>query len=356
MPPPDRRPRLAFSWSGLPQYAAWLMRAAIGAHGARCTVVGTRPGVPIDGMEEVLGQSIAWVDKDAAPTWQELGEPVPEVFVQSGWAAPAFNALGREVRAAGGSVILLADFCWRGDFRQRVLGPIGYRLRHRAAFDGVLVAGASGVRVARYFGVPPARIRIGMLGAEHGIFAGGGPLAARPPEFLFVGRMIELKAVRQLADAFIRVAATRPEIVLRLCGSGPLAEALPRHPRIVVESFVQPRDLVARYRQARFLVLPSFRDAWGLVVHEAALSGCALILSDAVGSIDDLATAANALRVRPGDVASLADALDRAAGWDAARLDRAEAESRRLAAQFGPERFAVELLGLVEIVRRVRRT
>jgi glycosyltransferase involved in cell wall biosynthesis len=111
---------------------------------------------------------------------------------------------------------------------------------------------------------------------------------------------------------------------------------------------VQPEQLAGRFRQARFFVLPSRWEAWGLVVHEAALSGCGLVLSDHIGSAEDLATPANALRFRAGDVADLARALEAAAQFDAARLAAAEAESRRLAGQFGPARFGAEAAGLVQ--------
>ncbi len=95
-------------------------------------------------------------------------------------------------------------------------------------------------------------------------------------------------------------------------------------------------------------MLPSLVEAWGLVVHEAALSGCALILSDRIGSADDLATAKNAIRFRAGSENGLAKALCEAANRDAQWLTAAGLESRRLARQFGPDRFAREATTLVE--------
>ena len=109
---------IAFSWNGLPQYAARLIRAAIDRLGEPCVVVGSRPSVPVEGMERVLGQPVHWVDATRPVAWGDLGVAVPGIFVQSGWSYPAFSALGREVKAAGGQIIGLSDANWRGDFRQ----------------------------------------------------------------------------------------------------------------------------------------------------------------------------------------------------------------------------------------------
>ena len=123
---------------------------------------------------------------------------------------------------------------------------------------------------------------------------------------------------------------------------------IPETENIFVEDFVQPEQLVERFRQARFLVLPSLFEAWGLVVHEAALCGCGLVLSDRVGSADDLATPINGVVFKAGDGDDLLRALQQAAAFDDARLCAAEAELRRLAQAFGPDRFGREVAALID--------
>ena len=46
--------RIAFSWNGLPQYAARLIGKAAQRLGEDCAVIGSRPDVPVEGMEKVL--------------------------------------------------------------------------------------------------------------------------------------------------------------------------------------------------------------------------------------------------------------------------------------------------------------
>ncbi|GAC1577329.1 MAG: hypothetical protein NVS3B5_09390 [Sphingomicrobium sp.] len=332
--------RVAFSWNGLPQYAARLIRAAIERIGHDCAVIGSRPSVPVEGMEEVLGQRVHWVDATKPITWRELGLDVPEVFIQSGWSFRAFSTLGREAKARGACIIGLSDANWRGDFRQVVLAPLAFRVQHKAHFDAMIVPGEQGSRLMRYFGMPGNCVLEGMYGADPTLFRGGGPLQARPKTFLFVGQFIARKDVLGLARAFLRFSELQPGWSLRLIGSGVQRDLIPLDARILVDDFVQPEALAACYRQARFFVLPSRSEAWGLVVHEAALCGCALILSDAVASASDLAESTNAVRFRAGDEGDLVRALFEASKRDAEWLGQAEIRSRAVAGQFGPDRFS----------------
>ena len=339
---------IGLSWYGLPQFASRLFRRTSEVLDEPCVVVGSRPFVPVEGMERALGIPIHWVDGERPIGWRDIGLDVPRVFVQSGWAYPSLSALGREVKAAGGKVIGLSDANWRGDLRQLVLGPLGFRLKHRAHFDAMLVPGREGVRLMRWFGIPAERIRVGMLGADPALFSGGPPLAARSKTFLFVGQFIARKDVLGLTDAFLEFAKDHPDWCLHLVGGGEQQDSIPQDPCIRVEAFVQPEELAQRFHSARFFVLPSVFEAWGVVAHEAALSGCGLVLSDCVGSAEDLCTPTNGVRFKARRKGDLVRALTESAAFDETRLTAAEAESRRLAAQFSPDRFAHEVANLIQ--------
>ena len=324
---------IAFSWHGLPQYAARQLAAASSELGQDCPVVGSRAQVPTQGVEAALGRPVHWVEATHPTTWRKLGLDVPRIFFQSGWAYPAFNALGDEVRAAGGKVCLLMDNNWRGGLRQW-LGAPWYRLCQRRKFAAILVPGKSGRRLARWYGMPDEAIFEGMYGADPQLFFNGPPLANRPKRIIFVGQYIERKGCVPLARAFASVAHLLPGWELWMYGSGPLQSAIPAHPQIKVNGFIQPEQLGALYRDARIFALPSNSEAWGLVVHEAALSGCQLLLSATVGAAPDFATDANARTFRPGDEADLASAAAQSASVDAAR-------------SHGPAEFARQVSAIV---------
>ncbi len=307
-------------------------------------MVGSRAQVPIQGVESALGQPVFWVEPSRPTTWAALGLPVPRVFFQSGWAYPAFNSLGDEVRSAGGKVCLLMDNNWRGNFRQ-MLGAPWFRLFQRHKFDAVLVPGRSGRRLASWYGMPDEKIFEGMYGADPRLFFNGPPLDERPKRIIFVGQYIERKGCMPLARAFASVAHLLPGWELCMYGSGPLQSAIPPHPQIKVHGFVQPEKLGALYRGARIFALPSRSEAWGLVVHEAALSGCQLLLSAAIGAAPDFATADNSGTFRPGDEEGMASAIVRLA--QSADLRASQASSVAAATSHGPSVFAARVHDII---------
>ena len=328
---------IAFSWNGLPQYAARQLAAARQELGQPFPVIGSRPAVPVGGIEEALGWPAYWVEAARPVTWKHLGLSVPKVFFQSGWAYPAFNALGDEVREDGGKVCLLMDNNWRGDLRQMV-GALWFRAFQRRKFAAVLVPGKSGRRLARWYGMPDEKIFEGMYGADPRLFFNGPPLSERPKRIIFVGQYIERKGCVPLARAFASVAHLLPGWELCMYGSGPLQSAIPRHPQIKVYGFIQPEQLGALYRDARIFALPSQSEAWGLVVHEAVLSGCQLLLSEAIGSDPDFASTENSRSFSPGDESGMASAMLELAQFEA--LGSAQAASVVAATSHGPSIFA----------------
>ena len=110
---------IAISWHGLPQYAARMIKVFCDQSKEEIQVIGTRPLVPIRGMEEALARPILWIDETRERmSWADLGLKVPDVFVQAGWTFRPFVSLGRAVKTNGGKVIGLCDNCYRGDLRQ----------------------------------------------------------------------------------------------------------------------------------------------------------------------------------------------------------------------------------------------
>jgi glycosyltransferase involved in cell wall biosynthesis len=342
---------IAVTCVGMADYMARCIRRLIEDFDGHVEVVATRPNVPIEGMEQSLGQPVHWIDgQQEGVSWAGLGLARPDILLQGGYYLPSFRSLAKDVRAGGGKVVLGSDNNWQGTIRHRFVEPLRHALLLRNEFDGVMTTGRSGIRYSLAMGYPADRIALGLYGADPVLFNGGPPLAARPKIFLFVGQLIERKNVLGAARAFLRVACDHPDWMLQVCGSGPLRDAVARHPTIHMLGFVQPPQLAKMMRGARCLVLPSLEEHWGVVVHEAALSGCALALSSAVGAADDFAREDNAVLFPLGDDVAIERALREVLTWDDARWAQAEARSRELGAEFGPHRFSSQLRRLVSLL------
>lgn len=353
---------IGFAWPELPEYAAHCIRAVGKARSIAPTVIATRPKVPLKHVEDALGWPPYWLEQDmtskikgntnAKVTWSSLGLEIPDIFFVGGYATPAFNGLADEARAAGSAVIVMVDNNMPPPSVSRLGRSLYHRMFRRRRYDGIFVPGKSGRKLARSWGYSDEDITEGLYGANPAQFSGGTALAERPKDIIFVGQFIERKNVLGLTEAFMRFADRRPEWMLTLCGSGPLCGNIPAHQHIKTIGFIQPKELANMLQEKRCLILPSRQEHWGLVVHEAALCGCALILSDAIGSAADLASQDNALICTAGKTDAIYEALEALASWNNDQWQQAEATSRQLAQRFGPEKFQHSVQTIISKVMR----
>lgn len=141
-------------------------------------------------------------------------------------------------------------------------------------------------------------------------------LSADRRRVLYCGRLIPVKRVDLLIDAFARLAEERPDWDLVIAGAGPEEEALrARTPaalrrRVVWTGFLEVDDLAAAYHACHALALPSDREPWALVVPEALAAGLPVVASDVVGAAHEMVQpGVNGRTFRAGDLTGLTDAL-----------------------------------------------
>ena len=105
-------------------------------------------------------------------------------------------------------------------------------------------------------------------------------------EFLYVGRLIEVKNVSLLISVFNDL----PELNLTIIGDGVLRDKLKRdsNGNIRFLGAKKNKELAAYYKEADVFILPSSSETWGLVVEEALNNGTPVIVSSAVGCADSI--------------------------------------------------------------------
>lgn len=144
--------------------------------------------------------------------------------------------------------------------------------------------------------------------------------------FIFVGRLEEHKGIAILLEAFAILRARGMTIALIVAGDGLLREtvvqATTRDPAIHWLGRLNGEEVVQAYCAADILVLPSSFEPWGLVVNEAMACGLPTIVSDRVGSADDLVVDKTTGRIVPANsVGELVEAMAWMAA-DGARLEK----------------------------------
>lgn len=134
---------------------------------------------------------------------------------------------------------------------------------------------------------------------------------------LYCGRLVAVKRVSDLIDAFAKFAFKRAEWDLVIAGDGPLKAQLQarvpaelRH-RVKWLGFLQFEDTVACYHYCDVLVLPSEYEPWAVVINEAVACGLAVVATEVVGAATELVRhRGNGMIVPPRNVPLLAEALE----------------------------------------------
>ena len=114
------------------------------------------------------------------------------------------------------------------------------------------------------------------------------------PKFLmlYVGQLINRKGIYQLLKGLNELHD--PNIGLLIVGSGPQRRELKQFcqaqnlENVYFEGFQQQEALLRYYALADVLILPSFKEVWGLVINEALASGLYVLCSNYAGVAYDV--------------------------------------------------------------------
>lgn len=246
-------------------------------------------------------------------TWQylpvlrsTLQKHTPDVAIVAGWQHPFLRAATLQARWHGVPVL------GRGDSNAlKPRSPL-IQLLHRfylQLFDGFLVVGKANERFYKMHGVSRRRLYAAPASVDNARFAQAcRALTPRqdtlreeyrvPPEafcVLFAGKFIEKKRPLDVlrAVALAQHTSSRPLHALMVGDGRLLASARELADQQAIPAtftgFLNQTEISEAYTMADVLVLPSdYDETWGLVVNEAMVCGTPAILSDRVGSAEDL--------------------------------------------------------------------
>lgn len=140
--------------------------------------------------------------------------------------------------------------------------------------------------------------------------------AGEPINYLFVGRLIELKGIKELVDAW-KLFSMNKSVKLTLVGDGDLKEFIldkiaeyHLKDKIEVVGMIDFDSIGEFYRKADIFILPTLEDNWSLVVPEAMKFGLPIITSIYNGCYYELVRPDNGWVMDPRDEKNFIDTLE----------------------------------------------
>ena len=342
---------IVICWEQLPVYAARAIGAFVRLTGEDVRVLRVAfMRFDIKGAEAMTGCPVIEVERDDRRSITEVVGEMPRVILAGGWASPCFIRWAKEAKKNGGLTILNSDEAFTLKNFKQFLRKWRFKLTMRRIFDRFFVVGEGGIlHYGDYYGIPKDRLITGLYAGDSKLFFNGAPLAERPKTFVYVGHYDENKNVLRMCEAFER-SAKGTDWSLEVYGGGELEGELKKREsdHVHVHGFIQAEELGPLYREARGFVLGSFSEKWGVVVHEAALSGCMLLLSDRIGARYDFAKPENSAIFDPGSTEAFAAGFSKLMAFTDEQLAAAQETSLKLATRFSPEIFARNLQDAID--------
>lgn len=215
----------------------------------------------------------------------------PDLIVSGGtWRQRAYRRLLSNQLPTTCRVVCM-DTQWVGSLKQWLMVAFMYVMR-TSYYDKAFVAGYRQKKYARRLGFSAGKITTGLYSCDHAKFSVGttnnvDDSRFKTPSFLFVGRLVTIKGVRELIEGYRmyrkRVSNPWP---LQICGVGELESLFQNVECVKYAGFVQPSELPEIMSRHTTLLLPSIAEPWGVVIHEAVSAGMTVICSKGCGAGD----------------------------------------------------------------------
>ena len=205
-------------------------------------------------------------------------------------------------------IILWGDSNIHGDWARGVRGFVKRQVLSRLVrgSDAVMPCGSFGAQYFRKYGAVDRKIFLMPYEPDYQLIAqiDSSQIAQALERFhldpqrrriVYSGRLVPVKRVDLLIDAFVQIAPQRNEWDLLIIGDGAqrdfLKQRIPEQlkQRVKWTGFLDDQQTVsALYRGSDVLVLPSDYEPWAVVINEAAAAGMAIIASNVVGAAAEL--------------------------------------------------------------------
>lgn len=129
--------------------------------------------------------------------------------------------------------------------------------------------------------------------------------------FIYLGRIVDYKGIKELIEAFLIVAKKNPTVKLNIYGDG---KDLEKYKKLVnknkmIRFYGQTDEPLRALAENEIFILPSYREGLSLSLLDAVMMGKKIIASDVDGNPEVVKNGKTGLLVPPKNVEKLAEAM-----------------------------------------------
>ncbi len=297
---------------------------------------------------------------------QALEKLKPDCVALPGWQPPEAQAGLWWCKRTGAKAICMSDS--KVDDAPRSWWKEAIKKQIVKRFDSALVAGTPHKEYIQALGMPADRVFLGYDVVDNDYFdrlseetraertQWQEKLGLPKHYFLLMTRFIEKKNLPRLLDAYhLYRSRTSAPWDLVMAGSGEQEHALHlqastlRLEGVHWPGFIQYPEQPRFFGLASAYILPSTMEQWGLVVNEAMAAGLPVLVSRTAGCQYELVEdGQNGFLFDPFAIEDMAACMTRMSSLSTAEREAMGAHSRKIIANWGPERFAQGLWEAVQ--------
>lgn len=274
----------------------------------------------------------------------------PDLLVVAGWMIPEYVWVAKRIKKTTEiPVVAMSDTPWYGTLRQK-LNSIISPFHIQKAFTHLWVAGIYQYDYARKLGFKNEQIIYNCLSADTDLFSAVNidkKNEKYPKNFLYLGRYTEVKGLQNLMKAWSNIK-DKKGWTFTLVGNGEMREELINYGNFIVKDYMSQDLLKEELENTGCLVLPSLKEPWALVIHEAASAGIPVICTKTCGAAPHFVIDGyNGYQVENNSVAELTKAMEKIIDKDNGELLSYCYNSRKLSNVITPDKSVASIMQLI---------
>jgi glycosyltransferase involved in cell wall biosynthesis len=282
--------------------------------------------------------------------YQMIEKIEPTVIYTSGWMDKIYMAVCKKIqRMRSIPIIAGSDTKWHGG--KQWLNVLAAPFFHKKCFSHIQVAGIWQYEYARRLGFSQRCILMHNLSADVEIFHNVNIQNKKekyPRRLLYIGRFSPEKGLKYLIDAWNSII-DRKLWVLTLIGNGPEKESMINNKDVEVFDFMQQKELTRYMQNSGCFILPSIKEPWAVVLHEAAAGGLPILASNICGAVPYFViNNYNGFTFAPANSLEIKIAIEKIINTSEEKLIEMSYNSRKLSERITPEIVAKTMLSVIQ--------